>query len=366
MWFAFGFVTLLAGFAFSWYVRVHHRWKGETLRVDAQAVERRIGKSKSGQWVDRLGVRVPPGSAFKLRSEGAHDRFFKHLGIAAEIPLLNRDVDRTLYLECEDRAVARWIDGDAGLARTLVALCTYSGHGHEVAALERAEGRLWLDIDKRGDTSIEGATMALAPQLAAVAAALERIGPRSVEPDGFVRRAALLLSLNTAVAVAGLLLWVGTGLHYEMLEPGRFFVTTLPVSLGAVLLFAYAAFRLLGRTSRTHLVLIEIALVGTAGFLAFAYGLGRAANAHFDDAPAQVFMIEEFGTQEYACGKRKRSTCYQLDLPALPELRDDTSLTIDASLYHRLRGAPAIRLALKPGALGAPWIESITPVHDAH
>jgi hypothetical protein len=365
MWFAFGIVTLLVGSATSWYARVHHRWKGQAVRVDGHGVERRIGRSKTGAWMDRLGIAVPDGSPFRLRREGAHDRFFARLGIAAELPLRDRHLDGLVYLESEDRAIARWIDGDGELARELAALCAYEAHGHRVARVERVGARLWLVLDKVGDASPEAAMLDLAPRLATVAAWLQRAGPRSVERDAFVRRAALVLALNTGVALAGAALLVGTGLHYELLEPGRFFLATLPASLAALVLFAIAAFRWLGRTSRTHLVLIEIALVGTAGFLALGYGLARAANASWDDAPAQVLEIAEFDAVRYACGKGKRSTCHQLRLPPLPELRGDSELDIDSFLYADLERATAVRLRLKPGGLGAAWIESIEPVADA-
>lgn len=186
--------------------------------------------------------------------------------------------------------------------------------------------------------------------------------------DPFIARAALLLSVSTASAAFGVYgLLRGIAGRTDILEPWTLLGWTIVPSLLLFALFLGAIVFLLGGSSRAHLVLLEVLLVGSWGFVLSGHALAREANLAFDGRPPRLVHVSGIDTEHVVRrGKRGRRTHrYYVHVDdwrasGAPTLR----LEIDSATYGRLPDGGDATLYVRPGALGFEWIERIEPRAD--
>jgi hypothetical protein len=109
--------------------------------------------------------------------------------------------------------------------------------------------------------------------------------------DPFPFRASCVLAISTGLALNGSFEWIrmAMGNFPFMLDPQAPIAWAVPAGLAAVAVLVMIALAWMGRSSRTHLVLIELLLVGTIGATLTAYAELRDLNIDLDRAaPAAI------------------------------------------------------------------------------
>jgi hypothetical protein len=174
-------------------------------------------------------------------------------------------------------------------------------------------------------------------------------------------RAILVLTLSSGLALTGLLHLVRLLLLPGAItvSPVQLVLVSLPIGAGLLALLVVAATTLLARSSRLHLVLLEVCLVGSFG--AFASGLvaTRDLNMSLDRSAAST--LEAKVLDRTVSRSRRGGTRYYLVLSDWPvEGRRKARVSYDT--YARTREGDTVALRLREGWLGLRWVESITPV----
>src|SRR5687768_1531816 len=152
MWFFFGIFTLIAATIWGLERRLAAAWGGVPDRIGGNKFELDEVRNKGRLSLVRLGTTAPEGLHFRVRSERLHDRFFKWLGVTAEIQTRDDEFDSKLYVESDAKAVAILLRRDAKMRAALVDIFTYAQKWQmRKMRLRCANERIWLEFLPKDD-----------------------------------------------------------------------------------------------------------------------------------------------------------------------------------------------------------------------
>jgi hypothetical protein len=373
MWFGFGLITLLVGFFVSMHSRTRAKWTGyERDLLSRQGhwqYQYQEVKHKGRLQKVRIGVDAPRGFHFTARQESSRDVFFKRLGVCSEIQLHDAEFDSDVYLESDAKGVGTLLSESKELRGTLLEILSYA-HSNDLRGMriQCAHERLWLEFKPKQESVLMSATNELVPLLHRLREGLRnsRLTSKLLD-DPFIWRAALMLSISTASAILGCygLIRAFAG-RTDILDSWQLFYSSAIAGLVVTAIFVLAVLKVLGRSSRTHLVLIEGVLVGTLGFVLSMFALAREANITFDGQRPQLQELHDIRVEHRVTRGRRGSKNhhYYLHTPDWrPEhLGEPLKLEIDRGDYALLEGKTEAIIFLRAGALGYQWIERVAPV----
>jgi hypothetical protein len=369
MWFGFGLITATLAFVLTLRRRLQARWMGSLryLRNLSQvSYYYQVKRAKQRVVLVRIGVTAPSGLHLRFREEGKRDQFFKWLGISEELQTSDPTFDERVYVETDAVAVHNVLREQAPLRASILRIFDVS----QALRLRRLQlrcmsGRLWAEFKPKDTDALDAAQNQLVPELRAVADAFQQSrldGERTRDP--FIWRATAMLAISTAAAVlGGLGLVRGATGRTDILEPGQLFAACVPLGLifaGAFLLLILV---FLGRSSRTHVVLIEAAIVGTFGFVTGTFALAREANIEFDTSSARPHELREARVEHRITrGRRgRRNDHYYLHTPdwRMPTAAQQLRIVIDRDTYYQLAGKDGALVETRKGVFGYEWIQRI-------
>lgn len=369
MWFALGSITLL-GFAWlfmRW--RLASRWKGERAQWGALTYEFLLRKHKSK--VQRVLIGVPCDTAleFCLQEETFIDRVFKSLGLSREQQLDRLHFDEKVYIVSDDPRLGLMLKYNNALPGLLESLFEDNRFRHgRVRKLWCQQRRLWVECVPASDFKESDAALLADEALPVLQtlrdAMLSKPAGQAELRDHFIFKAALLLGISTALAVNGAVHGI------------RFLWSKFPVVIDNAALWQMAAWGCaglvallvmlcvvwLGRTSRAHLVLIELLTIGAVGSVLTAYVELRDYNIEFDTQPVTVVSVHVDRYYTTRCGKRNRRTCYHVQLAPFAGVPAGLKLDVDRASYQQWQGQRTLRVPLHAGALGWRWIDAPQPL----
>jgi hypothetical protein len=364
MWFLFGFVTLAGFVAYTVYRRLDARWKGEPARAGAIDYQFRVDTYKDKIQKLRIGISAPAVFDFALKPETTLDGFFKAIAVSREHQVADEAFDRAVYIVSDDAGMCRKLASSPPVRAGILKLFDLKGQSYRVDGVRCHQGRLWVRCSPDGKPRPEEAALAAAqivPVLAELAHAL-----RDVPPDGsgkpardpFVLRATLILACSSGLAINGVVQLMRV--HWDdfpfIVEPFELLLPAVVVGAAVTALLGAAAIAFLKRTARTHLVLLEIALVGCFGAVATAYVEVRDLNIEWDRKEGVTYEAAITG-KKVRTARRSPDRYYvsvePLQYPGSSEIR------VPRSAYNRLSVKDRVKLHVRPGLLGARWVERL-------
>jgi len=364
MWFVLSLLTLVGiTVGIAWW-RWGVDWKGEALGAGRYKLHSNKGKVQAL----RVGIAADAAVDFEIKPEGWFDRLGKSVGLAVEPQSNRRSFDEAFYILSDDARLVRALRLDAELLSRLEGIGRARVGGFRFHRLVCRRGQLWIVFkpDGQPENHLEAAQWAV-PELLALAQALPALSPGQA-PVGSrtVLYAVLLLAFSSALAING-------GVHlFRILANGYVPYTvdtsqlwTLAVIAGAVLLVAMglATMALLGGSSRAHLVLAQVLLLGGLGALATGFVELRDFNMEADRATAQEFATVVQGKHYTTHRKRGGGTGYTYFLELADWNRPGLTLDLEVSPHTydiRYLTQPLV-VRQHPGFLGVRWVESIEP-----
>ena len=353
MWVLFGLLTLATATAVLVWRNRYARWTG----VAATGYRFDIRRNKKGDATRvRIGMPVASTLAFECRRETALDRFFKWTGLSVEQQLGTRAFDDALYLIADDARVPPTLRAGGARDALLALFDDAMPSGARVRAVACRARQVTVVFNPGAEPHVDALAEAVLPRLRTIAASL----PPGLDAarDPLLTRTIVLLALSTALAING-----GVQAMRTLVIPLPMTLDTgalwrLGLLVGAALLAALvlAAVRLLGRTSRLHIVLLELLLVGGLGAVATGVELVRDANIELDTS-APIAMPATIADAYVNRGRRGRRSYYVVFAAADGER---TRLRVSRTEHDRARiGAPAM-LARREGAFHIAWLERAT------
>lgn len=355
MWFAFGLVTVVAAGAVTAWRRRASDWEGTRVGTYMHRITR--GKSKAIESV-RIGVQTRSTLDFECKPEGDLDRYFKHHGLTREYQTGQRAFDDALYVVSDDPRVAAALRTDPGLAADMLAL--YDA-GRPRFAFDRVtcrDGRLWVDYSASGKPErADDLLAACVPPLESLAAALPT-GAAGNRGDRLLLRSVVVLAASSGLAISGALQLLRIYLDDAFtVDSGQLLPFTAFFGGLLLLLMCLLTLKLLYRTSRFHLVLTEVLLVGAFGAFATAYAELRDFNMEFDPSGAQELSATVVD-KRVRHGRRSRRT-YYVTVTDWNGSGAPVERRVPRNLHDALLPGQVIKVRQHEGRLGARWVEDL-------
>ena len=367
MWFFIGLFTVVGAALFFSRWRIANHWKGETATHNGSRYLYNISRNKGRIHRIKVGVDCTTAISFCLKPENWLDRFFKGLGLSEEQQLNRLHFDENIYVISDDKRLTPLLKYHPTLHQQLASLFEKAHWPHfTVTKLWCQQGRLWLDarpLKQADNIDVQQFAQLALPTLQTLTQALSDKAPsHSGSKDYFIVKAAILLGISSALALNG-------GVQLSRLLFLRFPVVLdhaallrSAITLGLILLVAllFSCVKLLGRTSRAHLVLLELLFVGGFGCISTAYMELRDYNIEYDSAAAQIVSTAISERYTTRCGKRNRSTCYHLTLAPWDGYDQSLKLQVDYDTYDQFHASTTAQIAVHTGAIDKRWIAAPT------
>jgi len=369
MWFLFGFITLISFAVYLFVRRIRANWSATRARTtNKKPYIYQIARNKGRAVKLLLGVDAPKGYDFALKAEGDIDRMSKWLGISEEFQCGGMEFDSAVYIVSDDKRFHTLLGMDSALQNAILELMQSIPAGYSLKEIRCNSGRLWVrykpvsDLEEYGVNAIADEAV---PRLQAIADKLATSPYTKVSAwrDPFVYKAAIILSLSTAMAING-------GLHLLRLDfiavpltldTKPLIIDAVRWGLALVVVLAVAALALLGRSARTHLVLMELLLIGSFGAMATAFAELRDANMEFDKA--EGISIERSVLSKKHARRRKSPDKYYIWVQDWSRSgQSNVKLEITAQLYGQVSAGEKVLLQEKPGFLNYRWLVKIEKV----
>lgn len=367
MWFLFGFITLISFTIYLGTKRYQNSWSGEFKTSGALKFEYKFEYQKDKTKGLKVGVEAPREFDFSFKRESAMDRFCKWLGLSVEYQLGKNEFDKLVYVVSNDRHFLREIVGDPKVIDAVTRLFKNVRQDCIVSEVRCAAGRLTASVKVGGASQDESELDRLKLLLPVFAGWLEQVTQQlrakpthvpSKHRDRFIVRASVLLALSSGLLINGLvhgfrLLWVDGPFTLDIEQLWAF------AAFGGFLLVAvmvFAAFSVLGRSARTHLVLIEILIAGSVGSTLTAFTEIRDLNIEMDTSKSQKLVTQVIGKD--TTRSRKGGTRYYVFVHDWNKAGGTQKIKVTGNFYSATQTGQKIVINQHDGALGVRWVHS--------
>jgi hypothetical protein len=363
MWFLVGMVTVALatlGLAF-WRGSTH--WRGDR-KVDGCEAKAGVHKGKLRSLA--VGARTVARVEFELKPEGMLDRWAKGIGLSVEGEIGHGHFDRELYLVADDPHVSALLRRETALADALLELFGAGGPG--VTKVQRVicrGGVLRVEMKTNADSGEAlDISSRFTDSLRHAAGRLGQAAGSASRPDPLWNRATLLRALAGGLAVNGAVQWLRVGVVPlpATIEDGTLWAIGLPAGLLLLATMVVATIVWLGRSSRTHLVLAEVLLVGGFGAIATAFTEVRDLNIEADGSEATTYTTQIVDRRTHRGRRGRRS--WSVTLGALPGSDGPQRIKVSSAEYDRYTIGTPVDVQVHRGYLGAAWIESFGPARS--
>lgn len=370
MWFLFGFLTILIFITLELWRRHFSRWKPEGVSAGLQFKHVRELIKRNVRYV-LIGVDCQAGANFSIKRESHLDSFLKNIGVIKEFETGDSSFDNLVYLISDDKALHSALAKSANFRRIIKEIMSDDlFYGLTATHIHCRNGRLWVQFGARGlygDKKIIYVPEALSKLLGDLKKVVNEVelisGARWRDP--FVIKAAILLAMSSGLAINGVF-------HLPRLE----FVDEFPFIINKSLivddainycliiltLFILGALFWLGRSARTHIVLIELLTVGAFGFFASTVVELRDINMEMDISAPKYYetqIVDKYTKK--GSGRRSRSrTNYYVVFKDWNCDCGNYQLQVSSSLYRYLPGSGNVIVTQHQGRLGYPWVSNIS------
>jgi hypothetical protein len=371
MWFAIGLLTFCGTVSFSIRWRLANRWCGKSSNLQDQPYEYEIRSNKGRLQGIRLSIACATSIEFCLKPETWFDRLFKFLGLSKEQQLDRLHFDEKIYVISDDQRLTSALKHNPDLPQKLqILLDAHRWPSFRVRKLWCQRGRLWVEVKPRGkqdnwSTLIIEIAEQTVPLLKACAEVLRQKLPfdGNTGKDFFIFKAAVLVGISTALVVhAGVHLLRMSMTHFPIvLDNNALWKHAMVVGGVAWVALLLLCIVWLGRTSRAHLVLLELFFVGSIGAVGSAYVQLHDFNIDWDHSTVQLQSSTIENQYTTRCGKRNSRTCYYLTLAPLADQPEPLHLQVNPTTYKSLNLGDPAKVPVHQGALRVPWIEEPQP-----
>jgi hypothetical protein len=368
MWFLFGLVTLICFFTFNVYKKVNASWKGEKASFEDIKFQYKINKDKDEISSVLIGISGPNSFDFTLKRESATDRFFKSIGLAKEHQIGHSEFDDLVYVVSDHNPLHKEISNNSDIVNAVLKLFTSrSGVGVNIHEIRCNSGRIWFTYKPRlgfEEEDIDKLAKETVPSLKIISDNLKNQEPLSSSKwkDPFVFKAAIILAISSGLFLNGLA-------HFYRLnfidipftlDTNQLLTQGALYSAGIVTLLIIMTLFILGRSSRTHLVLVELLLVGSIGTYLTISAQMRDLNMEMDESLAMEYEVE---IRDMEIDSGRRSTNYNLYVDDWVGEKNTKRIEVPSSFYHSVNIGNNLLIKQKEGYLDFRWVSEINKIH---
>lgn len=367
MWFLLGFTTLIS-FAVYFGIKLRQSsWKGQIASDGELEYEFFFTKVEKRVKSFDVAVKAPREFDFALKREQPIDRFCKFVGLSVEHQVGFDKFDKLVYIISNDNHFLRNVVGGPRLIESAVKLFSGLRHECKVSAVRCANGRLWATVEVDQACGDDANLHKLQEVMPHVARLLEKISkqlgqnqpeePGSIR-DRFVYRAAILLAISTALFVNGVVhsLRVFWGTDEFTIHSDQLWFWSAICGGFVVALLVTGTLLLLGRSARTHLVLIEILIVGSIGSTLTIFTELRDLNMEWDKSSAEVIGTRV--VEKKTSTSRRGGSHHFVILQSWSGQNSEVEVRVGGEFFSGVKVGDAVRLRQRRGYLDVSWVQS--------
>jgi hypothetical protein len=362
MWFLFGFITLIAISAYALDARINAPSKGEVKEIGGFVYWYDVIRQKRKITRFRLSIKGPEAYDFSFRLETWLDRVFKKIGVCSEFQVGHDDFDRAIYIVSDDRYLCTQLAGNINLVTEILKLFKEGETlRRKIRELRCASGYLSVSYKTVDHEYTEHQIFMTAqeaiPALARIGNHLQKV-PMNVKSkwrDPFIIKAAIILATSTGLAITGVahsirIYW--TKIPFTV-DADLLWRDSVLVGLTVVAALIAATIIFLGRSARTHLVLIELLFIGTFGAVATSFAELRDINMEFDASPDSVYAVKLVDTYR----KGGRHPRYYVILEDWTKEGARQKIRVSSGFFYEAVKGEMITIRQKPGFFGYRWVD---------
>jgi hypothetical protein len=313
-----------------------------------------------------VGVGAPETFRFELKRESGWDRFFKWAGLTHEHQFGYSGFDSLVYVASDDQHLLSGLAGNSQFFNAAQHMFAAECEDRWVNKIVCARGRLWIVIgcsdgfEKTSRERNRRFAADLLPALQRMQNALDACMPDSsaVARDRYLVPAVVVLASSSGLAVTGVISWARSLLSPEfILDIGPLKQSAWLVAACVVGALALAALLFLKGSSRVHLVLTELVLVGAFGAWSTSSSVLRDINIELDMSPSVHVQKELVGKSVHESKRlfRATSTTYLLQYRGWPGDTKGRSVAVSAAAYQRASIGDRLEFEERQGYFGWRW-----------
>jgi hypothetical protein len=364
MWFVFGFFTLISFSIYFGYKRINAAWRGIKGSSGGISFQYKVLRSKYGITGLLIGIAGPVGYDYAFKKETSIDRFFKFIGLSNEHQIGNMEFDDLVYVVSDNLQLHRQVSSNTKIADAVIKIFkSDEKYSCKVKEIRNNSGRIWVRC-KTNKSFDEGNVLDQSSEIAGllniIANEIEQIPQLSNSRwrDPFVIKAAIILALSTGLAINGLvhlmrLIW--TNVPFTI-DSNQLFIDSLYWGIGLIFSYIIISVMVLGRSARTHLVMIELLLIGTFGSVATSFAELRDINIELDESVAEEYQVKALDKR---INRGRRKKYYYLYLSDWNKEEKWKKVKVSRGMYHAVSIGDDVVITQKRGYLNYRWVESL-------
>jgi hypothetical protein len=363
-WLFFAFISFSLILGYFWFTEIR-RWKGQRDRWRGLTYEHNGFFARPWHTI-RIGVDMPSRVNCQFRGERRFDKWAQDWRLIKEHQTGHADFDDQVFFVSDSRPVQKMVSANRLILDHVLSLKNDAIDGLEFHQVVCRRGRLWVEFYATDGDLSEGQCEDLiehcVPILHDMAAAFNRYAAYTVHmwKDPIYWKALGLTILSSFLLVDGLLQWdqwhryvKGQILPNTVLETHAALLTVAG-SLGLLVM----AVLLMGRSSRTHVVLLGLLPASLFGLYIESLVVLRDLNTYQD--PGQTRTVVSKVTDTHLFFWRGSwwlnwNASYLINVQATAQT-PDLDVRVPFKTYSQAQPGQAVQMQLHPGKLGYPWV----------
>ncbi len=366
MWFLFGFITIFSFSIFFIYKRIQKNWKAYTHNYKGREYILGGNNSKSGFLIgceSKVDLKID----LTIKRETVIDKFFKFIGLSVECQVDCKEFDNKFYIVTEDKKLCSYLKSAKHVQDELSKLLQICEENSlKFKSFNFRGNRLWVDIKKsKKDSNKELIIPCLFNLLDFLAEDAESIKGSELK-DKFILKAGIILSISSASLITAVLLMLSSefGDVYYLVETGALVNLSFFIASFFIFAFVIIIIYILGRSSRTHLVLIEVLIIGYIGFTLLTFIGLEKVNIDYDNSRPEIFTSQI--TKKHISRSRRGGSSYYFYLSNWKNHNEIKKVRVSNKNYNNFKSLSYVSIYLKKGRVYIPWISNIknAPINE--
>lgn len=369
MWFAFGIISLISFSIYFGIKRYRNIWDAKPATVSGISYLYNTVTYKGNVTAIFIGCYCPVDIDLTIKKETRFDRFFKFFGVSVEHQVGREEFDDEIYIISDHPEVCAVLNRSTALQEKIRDLMNRVEFFGKLKGLHIGDNKIWVRLAPRKSDFSDTASLAreFVPVLRGISKEFQyhlqhlKTGLR----DPFFWKAAAILAISTGMAITGVVHFLGlTWVKIPFtIDDGN--LLAMGFLTGSVITgtLVFLTLLFLGRTARTHLVILELITIGYLGSVATSTALARDINMEWDTAQPEQHVVQVMD-KRISKGRKGRKS-YYLEVNDWADNKGWRSISVTSSVYYKYQKGDKLEIHQHPGHLGSRWVSEIRPYRES-
>lgn len=313
-----------------------------------------------------VSIQIPKEFSFQFKRETFIDRFFKRIKLSHEFQTNNNDFDKTIYLSSDNSAFHNLLKNNIEIQNLILSIFKIGPRwSHSVKRVRALKGVLtltykdsntWSSNDKQN--IVESSVLSL-EQLVSSLLSKSTNNMQSYK-DPFLNRFLIFSCINFTLITLGYSSYLRYGFSGSIpftVDKSDLITLSLICTLIVLFILSSILVKSLKKSSRTHLLLLELISIGGICLFITLSNEIRLYNQLTDDSKAVKFTSEVI--DKYITSRRKAGTSYNIRIKSWERGISSTSIQVNRDEYNSITLNDTVNIFQKNGTLNFRWVENL-------